>query len=291
MSRFRRSFVEPERVELLQAVNRAAGILELRQAPRLVSSYAAPTPMVVGLWRPLIVIPSNLYDEVSAEQLDALLLHETAHVAHRDQWVGLLQRLIGMLFWPLPLVHMVNRRLSALREEICDNYVVRAYGTGRELAEVLVQLAERLAISPTLPATIGLLESAEDGLSARIERLLQKERNTMTRINIGGLLAMCAFSVGVCGAIMAANVRAADESKPSSPPTSGQKNAKPETPRNDARPGTMWLEIRWAEAKQTEGLTENQGLDLSCSEEKVYLHKEAILTHRDIAASRPYARH
>ena len=145
--------------------------------------------------------------ELDADQLAALLLHETGHLVHHDHWVGLVQRLVATIFWPLPLVHMVNRQLSALREEICDNYVVQVYGTGRRLAEVLVLLAERLADAAPLPATIGLLEPAEDGLPGRMERLLQKDRNTMTRMNRLTLLATAAFGLLVAVAMLVAHVR------------------------------------------------------------------------------------
>jgi preprotein translocase subunit SecD len=45
-------------------------------------------------------------------------------------------------------------------------------------------------------------------------------------------------------------------------------------------------EFRWAEEKPTQGLTENKGVDLSCSDQKAYLHKQAILTNQDIVAAR-----
>jgi beta-lactamase regulating signal transducer with metallopeptidase domain len=210
VARFRRSFTEPEDDVLLRAVDRAAAIVGLKQAPAVLLSSAAPTPLVVGLWRPAIVLPRDLCGDVSSDQLQALLLHETAHIAHGDQWMGLMQRLTELLFWPLPLVHMVSRRISAVREDICDNYVIRACGTGHGLAEVLVLLAERVAASPPLPATMGLFEAAEDGLPARVERLLRKERNTMTRMNLVSLLATGAFAVALGGATLAANVRLDD---------------------------------------------------------------------------------
>jgi preprotein translocase subunit SecD len=48
----------------------------------------------------------------------------------------------------------------------------------------------------------------------------------------------------------------------------------------------MKVEFHWAEEKPTQGLTENKGVDLSCSDKKAYLHKQAILTNQDIAAAR-----
>lgn len=211
VAQFRRTLVEPEEPGLLAAANRVAAALRLTRTPRLGLSPATPAPLVVGLWRPQIVLPEDLCQELTAEQLDAILLHETAHVAHRDQWARLVQRLIGTVFWPLPLIHMVNRRLSALREEICDNYVVRNCGTGRCLAEVLVVLAERVVGAVPRPAIVGLLEPVEGGLPGRIERLLQKERNTMTRMNFWTFSATALFGLAVGATALVMTVRAADK--------------------------------------------------------------------------------
>src|SRR5262245_26079158 len=46
------------------------------------------------------------------------------------------------------------------------------------------------------------------------------------------------------------------------------------------------VEFRWAEESPTAGLTENKGVDLSCSEKKAYLHIKPILTNPDIATAR-----
>jgi beta-lactamase regulating signal transducer with metallopeptidase domain len=43
----------------------------------------------------------------------------------RDPLVGLLQRLTAIVFWPHPLVHWLNHKISRAREEVCDNYVLR----------------------------------------------------------------------------------------------------------------------------------------------------------------------
>jgi preprotein translocase subunit SecD len=46
------------------------------------------------------------------------------------------------------------------------------------------------------------------------------------------------------------------------------------------------IEFCWAEEKPTEGLTHSNGVDLSCTDKKAYLHKKAVLTNQDIAATR-----
>ena len=80
---------------------------------------------MIGLVRPLVILPEDLPGTLRGPELADILVHECAHAVCRHQVVGVLQRLAGMLFWPHPLMHMLNRELARAREEVCDNYVLR----------------------------------------------------------------------------------------------------------------------------------------------------------------------
>jgi beta-lactamase regulating signal transducer with metallopeptidase domain len=47
----------------------------------------------------IVVVPEEVLNELDDEQLQAILIHETAHLARRDQWVCLAQRMAVLLFW------------------------------------------------------------------------------------------------------------------------------------------------------------------------------------------------
>lgn len=105
-----------------ESVCRALGIDYL---PTIVASANLSQPVAAGLVRPTVILPQNLTHQLDDPQLAAVLVHECAHVIRHDPWVGLMQRLAELLFWPHPLVHWLNRSLSRTREETCDNYVLR----------------------------------------------------------------------------------------------------------------------------------------------------------------------
>ena len=177
-------------------------------------------PISLGLLRPAIVLPEDIGWELNDGQLESVLLHETAHVAHKDYWVGLMGRLAAALFWWHPLVHLMNRRLADLREDICDNYVVQQQGDGRGYARVLVELAARTAWRTALPAAIGLLENEFNGLEGRVRRLLQVNRKTETRLSLPAVGVLLGFVLSLVGVLFVSNVRAertANESGESKP--------------------------------------------------------------------------
>lgn len=167
---------------------RLAAKLGLRKFPEVLVSPAAPMPMVVGVWRPKIVLPESPPPSWGRPQWEAVLLHEAAHVARRDPCAGLAQRVAVILFWWCPLVHPLSRRLSELREIICDDCALLGPCDGVAYAETLVESAERLLNFRTSLVPVGLHHSARGGLEARITRLLAQEKRPMTKLSLPGKL-------------------------------------------------------------------------------------------------------
>jgi beta-lactamase regulating signal transducer with metallopeptidase domain len=201
----------PAAVDLLREAARSVG---LTQPPRLFESTAVPVPVVIGPVRPVVVLPAGMATTLDREKLTAVLLHEAAHVAHGDLWVGLLQHAVAAVFWWCPPVHRLNRRLAEAREEICDDYVVLAQGDGFQLAEVLVEMAaglrekrQRLAIG-----TLGAIDE-KPALEGRVERLVDLTRKAapMTRMNRLAMAAAGAFGAAALAIVVATTIHAADE--------------------------------------------------------------------------------
>ena len=86
--------------------------LDLTTLPPIVTSPAVCEPLAIGLLRPRVVLPEGLAETLTTDALGDVLVHECAHVVRRDAWVGLLQRLSGVLLWPHPLFHYANRQLA-----------------------------------------------------------------------------------------------------------------------------------------------------------------------------------
>lgn len=126
--------------------------LDLRRLPDVRVSDAAG-PYVVGLWRPILVVPTWL----AGAALRASLLHELAHLRRRDAWLRGVQLLASTLFWFWPVVRWVNRRIDAHREMACDQWAISCGPLGAHAyARMLLEVARRAA-SPMAEATMGLM--------------------------------------------------------------------------------------------------------------------------------------
>jgi len=127
-----------------------------RRPPRLVIGDPATGPHVVGIVRPIIVIPPALLDDPAL--LCPALLHELAHVRRRDALARIVQLVAGAVFFFWPVVRLVGRRLDLAREAACDAWALEASEVPRPAyARLLVRMAQlRTAEAASLAAPRGL---------------------------------------------------------------------------------------------------------------------------------------
>lgn len=155
-------------------------------------SRRAGTPMTWGFLRPIVLLPASCLLHLSPEALEAVLLHELAHVRRWDYLVGLLQSLVEVLLFYHPGVWWLSRRLRELREHCCDDLVMQLQGDPLEYAEALVKL-ERLRTS--LPRLVPA--SQHGNLMKRIERMLQPAEVRPLKLNVLALPLSVALLGGV----------------------------------------------------------------------------------------------
>lgn len=142
--------------------------LRVSRPVRLCESALVEVPTVIGWLRPVILFPATALTGLSAEQLEALLAHELAHIRRYDYLVNLLQTSIETLFFYHPAVWWVSQQARQEREHCCDDLAVAACGDVLTYARALTTL-ERLRGSD-----VQLAVAASGGsLLVRIQRLLR----------------------------------------------------------------------------------------------------------------------
>jgi GWxTD domain-containing protein len=146
--------------------------LRISRPVLLVESCLTEVPVVLGHFRPLILLPVGLLTGLPAEQLEALLLHELAHIRRHDYLVNILQRLAEAFFFYHPAVWWITKVIRAEREHCCDDIVVSLTGNAHEYSVALAALEEkRLAVREVAVAATG------GNLMKRIRRMLQPKAN------------------------------------------------------------------------------------------------------------------
>jgi beta-lactamase regulating signal transducer with metallopeptidase domain len=167
VDRIRRRGVCAAPAEWQQRLRELAAAVRVSQPVELLESCLAGVPLVIGYWRPVILMPLGALTGLSAEQVEAILIHELAHIRRADYLVSLAQSLIEGLFFFHPAMWWISAVVRAEREYACDDVVVALRPDARAYAAALTTLEQN-----RWPA-MGAAAAANGGnLVRRIRRLL-----------------------------------------------------------------------------------------------------------------------
>ena len=207
--RLRSVGVEPVAAEVHGVLERTAKRLRLARAVEMLQSTLVKTPVVVGYFRPVVLLPLCVVSGLPAVQLESILAHELAHICRHDYLVNLLQTLVETLFFYHPAVWWLSRQIRNERENCCDDLAMAAVGSRADYGRALLAIEELRAASPALS-----LAARGGSLLARIRRIAGCEPAPSV---VGGssvlgaiLVSLAVIGGGLWGAAWAADKSAAD---------------------------------------------------------------------------------
>lgn len=174
-------------------------------------STTIDAPAVVGWFRPIILLPVTALTALSPEQLEAIIVHELAHIQRLDCFVNLFQIAAETLLFYHPAVWWVSRMIRAERENCCDDVAVAVCGDIGVYARALT-LVETWRGMPAL-----VVAANSSSLKLRIERLLGIKTMT-SNISCAGIAAVSLICVS--GALLAGGTFRQTSRQTSSAPVS-----------------------------------------------------------------------
>jgi beta-lactamase regulating signal transducer with metallopeptidase domain len=152
-------------------------------------------PGVVGIVRPVLLLPEGITTQLTPLQLEAVLRHEVCHLRRHDNLTSAIHMLVETIFWFHPLVWWIGARMLEERERACDESVVRSGSDPRIYAEGILRVC-RSYLASDLACVAGV--SGAD-LKLRLEAIMTKEVKELgsgKRFALG-VLAVAAISVPV----------------------------------------------------------------------------------------------
>ena len=178
----------------LRALVRAARPLAIPAPLPVLASTAPIEPGLIGIFRPVLMLPDGIQARLNAQEMDAILAHELCHFRRRDNLTAAVHMLVESLFWFHPLVWWLGRRLMTERERACDEAVLAAGNDPRVFAEAILNICRFTIQAPQ--ACASALSGAN--LRMRIETILANR--TPSRLGRGqkfGLSVLAALSLSL----------------------------------------------------------------------------------------------
>lgn len=168
-------------------------MLGINRLVAIAESGMAQVPMVIGHFKPVILIPMGLITALSPAEIDAILVHELAHIRRRDYLVNLLQSFMEIVFFFNPAVLWISTLIKTERENCCDDITIAQTSSKVNYIKALVTCQE---YQLSAPAYAMALSGNKNNLLGRVKRMVSNNNHSLNGIE-KSLLAVCLLIAGL----------------------------------------------------------------------------------------------
>jgi bla regulator protein BlaR1 len=168
-------------------------------------------PAVIGIRRPVLLLPAGLVERLTPEQLRALVAHERCHVRCHDNLVAAIQMAVEAIFWFHPFVWWIQARQIDERERACDEAVLLAGSQPADYAQGILAVCRWSLGSPVMCVS-GITGS---DLHARIESIMANRVGR--RLSAAGCVLLVVASVTTLGGPIGLGLLNAAAQSPNTP--------------------------------------------------------------------------
>jgi beta-lactamase regulating signal transducer with metallopeptidase domain len=175
-------------------IQQLANSIAIKQSIGLLESGLAKVPMVIGNLKPVILIPIGLLTALTTAEVEAILVHELAHIKRRDYLVNLLQSLMEIVFFFNPAVLWISQLIKAERENCCDDLALAQSSNKVNYIRALVSCEE---YQQSVPAYAMAFPGGKNSLFDRVKRITGN-RNHSLNLFEKTVLAICLVVSGLC---------------------------------------------------------------------------------------------
>lgn len=161
--------------------------LKLKNNIGIYISTKVDVPSVLGNLKPIILIPIACLNNMTTDQMEAIILHELAHIKRHDYLINLIQIAIETILFYNPFVWLISTIVRREREHCCDDIVLKQNIAPINYANALVSL-ETIKVKEfelALAAT-----GNKNQLLNRIKRMMEMKKSRINFTQLVGILVI-----------------------------------------------------------------------------------------------------
>ncbi len=174
-----------------QKLHELTAKLGIKRPVIFLQSSLAKVPMVIGHLKPVLLFPIGLLNKLPVDEVEAILLHELAHIKRNDFLVNLLQQFAEIFFFFNPAVLWISSLIKNERENCCDDIAISITRDKKIFIHALVAFQE-YNTSVTYATTFA---GSKNHLLNRVKRIItnnNKTLNTMEKLVLAsGIIITC----------------------------------------------------------------------------------------------------
>ena len=170
LHQIRTTRIEPMGAAWEKHLDKMAARLQIPRKVKLLISRHVQVPVMLGFLKPLILLPVAMVNNLTEEQLEAVLLHELAHIKRNDYLLNIFQSIVETILFFNPFVWLISKTIRMEREHCCDDLVIAGTVQPLQYAHALVALEEYRLTANRL--TMAAADSKQH-LFHRIKRIME----------------------------------------------------------------------------------------------------------------------
>ncbi len=177
----------------------------------LLQSSKIDSPIVLGWFKPCVLIPNDLEEQLCASELNYILLHELGHIKRHDILFNWAVSIVQILHWFNPIVWLAGKVMRRDMEAACDALVLKELPQNRRLdyGATLIRLTDFLHFSKPSLATVGILENHKE----LVERLKLIKQFRVINLKIASLFAALLLGTTFLAVAQPASKKTLDRNK------------------------------------------------------------------------------
>ena len=150
--------------------------LHIKKTIRLLESEIVKMPVVLGHFKPIVFIPLGLLNSMPAGEMEAVLLHELAHIRRNDYFVNFIQVIAENIFFFNPALLWMSSLLREERENCCDDVALAETKSKKQFIQALISFKEHaLHVNSYTTA----FPARKNQLLLRVTRIIKSENKTL----------------------------------------------------------------------------------------------------------------
>lgn len=188
--------------------------VDIKRQIILLESKLVKVPSVTGYFKPIILIPIGLLSNLPQAQVEAILLHELAHIKRKDYFINILQSLAETVFFFNPGVLWLSSLLKEERENCCDDIAISVIENKVQFVHALVSFEEYNRHSSNLALGFGGTKNHLLNRARRIIHSSNKPLNGMEKTFLSVSLLFIGAIMLVCSNAKPLNENATNTAQP-----------------------------------------------------------------------------
>lgn len=172
MQQVRYKQVSSPSADWIEKFTKMANGLHLTKKIQFLASAYIKTPVTIGYFKPVVLLPMGILTSLPPAQLEAILLHELAHIRRHDYLVNMIQVITENIFFFNPGFRWISSSLRELREYCCDDIALEKTKDKKQFINALLNI--KLSGLQNETFTMAFLNSKKQ-LYKRVNRIAFKK--------------------------------------------------------------------------------------------------------------------